>query len=819
MQTLDLSGKWTMSSPQLAGRAFDINLPGDNYSVLLEAGVIPDPYYGDNELRVQEYRTYTWEFTREFEASEELLAEPHVYLEATMVDTFCTIRINGKAVARCQNQFAAYRPDVRRQLRAGVNTIALTIHPLEAEAAKYARRLPMQYPMSGNCHVTNMNLVRKPHCAGGWDWGVCLCTSGVYAPLTLQATPNARLDYIYTDQKHQQGRVAVTATAELFAAQDGVATVRFSFNGQEKEVKAKLKAGDGNKVSALFQVENPKLWWPNGYGEQPLYPLTVTCQGLALTRQIGLRSLEIINKRDRDGLPMTFRINGMDIFCKGADWIPCDAFPARQTKARFDDLLESARIANMNMLRVWGGGQYEQECFYELCDQKGLLVWQDMMFSCSLYPSDEEFIANVSDELRHQLRRLRSHASLALWCGDNEVLGATKWYGGNHTAWVVNYDRLNRELGRLAAKYDPSRVFWPSSPCGGPGNLSDGWHNDSEGDMHYWEVWHGDKDFTAYYRIKPRFCSEFGYQSFPSLETVRSYCPEADLNLFSSTMDYHQKCVKGNSPMIAMMSKYFRMPSGLPAALYLSQLQQALAIKTGVEYWRTLKPRCMGTIFWQLNDDWPVASWASLEYSGKWKQLQYHARRFYSPVISTIVTPEADAQLFASSDVNCAGKLTVQVECRDCQGTIRSQNTFACQLEALSSTRFAQFSAEDVAQWAKDGLFVHIATLFTADDGRVFTHENDFFPQRFKALPMEETQLQSTIRAAGEDGAFEVTLQSDKPAFFVVLDAPGIPGIFSDNSFTLLPGKPRVIRFAPKRQCVLEEFRAALEVMHLRQTW
>ena len=259
-------------------------------------------------------------------------------------------------------------------------------------------------------------------------------------------------------------------------------------------------------------------------------------------------------------------VNGFDVFCKGADWIPCDAFPSRQTDAAYEDLLESARLAGMNMLRVWGGGQYEKEIFYTLCDRKGLMVWQDMMFSCSLYPSTDEFIANVMDELDFQIRRLKHHASLAIWCGDNEVIGATRWYDQDKCqTYLVNYDRLNRELKRKVAELDPDRMFWPSSPCGGPNNFNDGWHDDSCGDMHYWEVWHGSRDFSAYYTVRPRFCSEFGYQSFPSLETVEKFCPPDQRNVFSPVMDHHQKCVRATrrSSACSVVTSACRRVSGI----------------------------------------------------------------------------------------------------------------------------------------------------------------------------------------------------------------------------------------------------------------
>ncbi len=817
-KTLNLSGQWSLSStsPAFGKRTIPVELPGDNYSALLDAGLMPDPYYGANENIVQDFRRYTWVFKREFEVSDELLASSHIYLEASMVDLFCTIRINGKIAVECGNQFAVYRPDVKPFLKKGKNRISLTIRPVESEAEAIAKTLPKEYPMNTVCSVKGMNLVRKPHCAGGWDWGVTLMTSGVYAPLVLKGVNKSRIDYVYTNQHHENGVAHVTAVAVLYAPKPCEQKVSFAFNGMTKAQKVQLAVGE-NTVEMDFTVTNPRLWWPNGYGEQNLYPLTVSTEDDEMTREIGLRSLEVVNQRDQWGLSMTFRINGVDIFAKGADWIPCDAFPGRQTVERYENLLESARLANMNMLRVWGGGQYEKDIFYELCDRKGILIWQDMMFSCSLYPSSEEFIATVQDELQYQLRRLRSHASLALWCGDNEVLGATGWFGGNRTAWIVNYDRLNRELERMARKHDPSRVFWPSSPCGGPGNFSDGWHNDSEGDMHYWEVWHGGKNFSAYYGIKPRFCSEFGFQSFPSLETVASYCPESEMNVFSPIMEHHQKCPTGNTPIISMFSRYFRMPESNPAFFYLSQVQQALAIKTGVEFWRTLRPRCMGTIFWQLNDDWPVASWSSIEYGGNWKQLQYHARRFYMPVISTIINPpsEPEAALYTINDHDHPVNAKVTLRGMDFDGKCLSKETFTLKLKAGESCRVKAFPKEELEKLKAEGVFFVMETVVGGLHGS--RHLNEFFLAEYKALPLQKANVTMTVKKV--KNAYEVEVSTDKPVLYLTLSATGIPGLFSDNSITLLPKENRTLTFTPQGPCTVAKLKAALRLEHLRMTY
>jgi len=816
---IDLSGVWQLHGSEWEeNKTINAALPGDNYSALLENKLIPDPYYGRNELLIQEYRKQDWEFTREFELSIADLKFESIYLNVEMLDTIAAIYINDKKVLSSDNMFRRYRPEVKKYLVPGKNTIAIYIKAVEAEAAKVAQNLVIDAPMSPCSLVSNLNLIRKVHCHGGWDWGITMAICGCYVPLTLHGVNHARIDYVYTSQKHEKNLCTVTAFAEVYALDNCRNAVTFEFNGESKTVNANLKAGN-NVVKAVFEVKKPKLWWPNGYGEQPLYALTVSNSDEKVTKQIGLRTIEVINQKDEYGISMSFRVNGEDVFAKGADWIPCDAFANRQTPEAMADLIESSRLANMNMLRVWGGGQYEFDAFYEICDQKGIMIWQDMMFSCSLYPSHEAFVESVVYETEFQVKRLRHHACIAIWCGDNEVIGATRWYNKEKsTLYLINYDRLNREIWKTIEKCDPERMFWPSSPCGGPNNFNDGWHDDSCGDMHYWEVWHGAKDFNAYYDVKPRFCSEFGYQSFPSLETVKTFCPSEEFNVFSPIMDHHQKCHKGNAPIIGMFGKYFRMPESFADFLYLSQTQQALAIKTGVEFWRTLKPRCMGTLFWQLNDNWPVASWASIEYGGKWKQLQYHSKRFYAPVMSTMFrNSDKELCLYTVSDLldKCAAKVDVLLY--DFSGKLLKKLEYKSNLKANESKCIRVFKDGDFDNADESKVFVEIQTSVIAASGKTYTHGNTYFFQPFKRCDIEVSKVKA--KAKQENGKFVVELSTDKPAFFVVLDTPGVAGIFSDNSFTLLPGKTYTVEFAPKEPATLKAIEHVLEVKTLRETY
>ncbi len=816
MSFIDLTGKWKLRQ---VGQEETIpaNVPGDNYSALLQAGKISDPYYGMNELDVQWVREFDWEYSREFEVSAEMLACESVYLNAEILDTFANIHINGKKVASTRNMFKRHRLEIKKYLKSGINTIEIIFLCPGREALKEKNKFPYELPDPAGNTVSHMNHIRKVQCHAGWDWGITLLVSGIYGDISIHGVDKVRIEHVYTEQKHSKKQCVVTAVAELNAVVSGKVAVDFNFNGENVTVKSSVKPGV-NFVRAEFLVKNPALWWPAGSGKQPLYELTVAAGSETVSRKIGLRTIEVVNEPDEIGACMKFRVNGVDIFCKGANWIPADAMPERHTREVYYDLISSAVEAHMNMIRVWGGGQYEQEAFYEICDELGVMIWHDMMFSCSLYPGIDNFIDNVKEELEYQLKRLRSHACIAIWCGDNECIGAVGWNSGDDTSKrdrnLVNYDRLNRELERAVEKYAPEFTFWPSSPCGGPGNFEDGWHNDSCGDMHYWEVWHGSKPIEAYFDVTPRFCSEFGFQSFPSREVFDSFAQSKDANVFAPVMEHHQKCPKGNGNIIAMFEKYFRMPEGFDNYLYLSQVTQALAIKTGVEHWRHLMPVCMGTIYWQLNDNWPVASWASIEYGGKWKQLHYNAKRFFAPVISSTFQKDGALEIWSVSDLMASAQFKVEAVIYDFSGKQLDSYHFDSRIAARTSKKLKTLKL-DKLDFKLNEAFMVITTTADGKDG-VYTHTNTHFFDRYKRCELPMAKVTAKVRES--DGEFEVVLSTDEPAFFVNIDVYGIKGTFSDNSITLLPGET-VLKFNPKEQVTADTLQKSLTVKHLRETY
>ncbi len=817
MYQQDLSGVWQLDSAALA-RPLPAAVPGDAALTLLEHRIIPDPFDSCNETAIQWIGETDWEYTTAFPVDAAVRQAETVLLHFDSIDTVADVYLNDHWLGRCENMFRSYEFEVHSLLCAGHNRLKVCIQAPAAAAREAAARQRLPMPDSPLQSIRHLNLLRKMQCQAGWDWGVSVPTGGIYGQVYLLAVATAKLDAVTHRQIHSDRHCRVEVTAHLTACAGGTLAVDFRFDGQSCRRTLDVQPGPVT-ATAAFELADPRLWYPAGYGEPALYRLEVAGPANRIVQHIGLRRLELRNEPDEHGISMVFRINGIDIFAKGADWIPADAFPGRHTPERYEMLLESARQANMNMIRVWGGGRYEDDCFYELCDRKGLLVWQDMMFACALYPSDEEFLVNVQAEVAYQVKRLQHHPSLALWCGDNEVIGAINWYDvsrQNYAAYLVNYDRLNREIARIVNAADPDRVFWPSSPCGGPGRFNDGWHDDSSGDMHYWEVWHGGKDFGSYHEVKPRFCSEFGFQSFPSLETVRRFAEPSQFNVFSPVMDHHQKCPRGNGAIIAMFANYFRMPDRFEHFLYLSQLQQALAIKTAVEYWRSTRPVCMGTLYWQLNDNWPVASWSSLEYSGSWKQLHYHARRFYQPLLGlAFVDRQGNWQVRAVSDLPAIKRLVLQSTAYDFNGRLVGEERFSVELAAPGSVELQTIPAAELPQQ----VFFELQTDGYDADGRlVDRHSNTIFPVPYKRCDLAPSQIRTEIKMHA--ARLSVELTADAPAFFVHLEPGACGGRFSDSSFTLLPGRAVTVDYFPfGPPPTADELRRELRVTHLRETY
>jgi beta-mannosidase len=830
MRRIDLSGQWTLARWNRGTATKDpeipIQIPGDTFSALMAAGRIPDPYFGTNELDTLWVGKADWLLSRSVEVQPEFLEGRHVFLHLDSLDTVGEIRINGRSVAQSSNMFTALRTDIGKYLQVGENRIEILLHSAEKHALELSRRL--RYPVPHCVYPVqslHRNLVRKVQCHSGWDWGPCLMVGGIYGQIYIGSCGLARIDSVTTEQSREGEIWSLEVSVEFFSYRTEAVPLEISIAGHRIDRLVEVGPGE-NTVREVVRIRNPDLWWPVGYGSQALYPLIVKVGADRLEKKIGFRTIDVHLEDDEKGRSMTFVVNGRNIFCKGANWIPCDALPGRQTAERYRSLLSDAAAANMNMLRVWGGGQYEAELFYRLCDEMGLLIWQDFMFSCSTYPATDWFLEEVEKEVSYQVKRLKDHPCIAIWCGNNENLGALNWYPESraHPArYLVDYDRLNEGvLGRIVRRLDPGRTWWPSSPSAGEGDYSDNWHDDSRGDMHYWSVWHEGKSFEAYYEVTPRFCSEFGFQSFPSLDTVRSYAAEGQWNVSSPVMEHHQRNPQGNTIILESMTRYFRMPSSFESFLYLSQVQQALAVKTAVEYWRSRRPVCMGILYWQLDDLWPAASWSSIEYSGKWKLLHYAARKFYAPVHVTAFC--ADGRTVEVVGLNdtvepCEGMLRIRL--LDFRGNAYGERRMRVRLAPEAACPLAQYRLDELPAPAEQ-IFVVLEFAPKDDSGRAGEPlTNELFLCPPKRCDLNVPEIRREIRT--EERQIAVELRTDMPAFCVCLDAEGLRGVFDDNLFTLLPEKPKTVRFLPRKEAPLEEAAETidrrLKLFHLRGTY
>ncbi len=777
---INLHGTWQIRSADGKHKAA-YQVPGDVHSSLITAGVIPDPYIGRNEYDVRWVAEQEWVATREFEWA----GEGAWHLDIDYLDTVAQVRINGKSVLKADNCFRRYKPDVSKALKRGKNKIEIRFQSNVTEAAKRQKALPYYVPYSKNCPIPDGNMLRKPSCHYGWDWNLAIAPFGAYGRLSLCGENPVLNDPFIFDitvvQRHlKDGSVEVEVSVPSTNAKSECS---FTFAGQKRVRKG---------FREVFRIAKPKLWWPVGSGEQYLYELRVECGDHVEVRKIGLRQIDLITTKDKVGARFAFNVNGKEIFSRGANWIPADALPSRATPELTRKLLQAAVDANMNMIRVWGGGYYEQDWFYDLCDELGLMVWQDFQFSCNLYPATEDFLWEVSLEVTEQVRRLQHHASIALWCGDNELIGALTWFEEsrkNRDRYLVAYDRLNRTIEESAKAADPTINWWPSSPSPGLLNFGDAWHDDRSGDMHFWSVWHEGKDFAHYRDVNPRFCSEFGFQSYPSLHVVKQFATGPDdLNIASAVMESHQKNAGGNARIAETMFRYFRFPSDFGNFCYLSQVQQGLAMKTAVEYWRSLKPHCMGTLYWQLNDTWPVASWSGLDHGGGWKAMHYMARRFYAQVAVMALPDKASGGVVikAVNDRLEKQKLSVQLYILDPAGKAK--------LLKKISANLPSDKAVEVAKLKKSQLPAGHVLIMDYEAGDGSKGRVHFANEPYKSLPLVDPHI---IHRADIKGATLIISLHAKNAAFYVAAETGVNGTYSDNVLDMLPGEKAMISFTP----------------------
>ena len=780
---IDLSGTWAIKSAD-GKHACDYQVPGDVHSSLITAGIIPDPYIGRNEYEVRWVAELDWIATREFEWA----GEGAWHLDIDYLDTVAEIKINNKSVLKADNCFRRYNPDVSKALRRGKNKIEIHFFSNVKEAAKRQKAHPYFVPYAAqNCPIPDTNFLRKPSCHAGWDWNLAIMPFGAYGVVKLVSASANPLSHLLVNQEFAANGKCEVSVAMTFSERLQTCTVTFA--GQ------KIITRNG---TASFKLTKPKLWWPVGSGDQHFYELKVECGGNVETRRIGLRQIELINEKDKIGARFAFKVNGKEIFCKGANWIPADALPSRATPELTRKLLQAAVDANMNMIRVWGGGYYEQDWFYDICDELGLMVWQDFQFACNLYPADHKFLLEVRKEVWFQTRRLQHHACIVLWCGDNELIGALNWFPesrNNRDRYLAAYDRLNHTIEQAAKAADHGINWWPSSPSPGLLSFGDAWHDDRSGDMHFWSVWHEGKNFEHYRDVNPRFCSEFGFQSYPSLHVIKEFATsEDDLNIASQVMESHQKNTGGNARIAETMFRYFRFPKDFGNFVYVSQIQQGLAIKTAVEYWRSLKPHCMGTLYWQLNDTWPVASWSSLDHGGHWKAMHYMAKRFYAPVcVMALPDKNGGITVKAVNDRLTKQEIKLILTLVDTAGKTTLTEKITKQIPADK--------AIDIATLKKGKLpagHILILDYESADGSKGRAH---FANEPYKALSFSDPHITHT--ATIKNNALHITLSAKNLSLFTSAET-GVDGSYSENVLDLLPNEKAEIIFTPTNARDLE---------------
>ncbi|WP_431803120.1 beta-mannosidase [Halobacillus andaensis] len=796
-------------------------VPGCVHTDLLRDKKIKDPFHGKNELDLQWIDKKDWEYETVFDASDELFSCSKLELVFHGLDTYAEVTLNGQMIVSANNMFRTWKIDVTSLLQQEKNHLHVYFRsPIEEDLNNLSRQgynLPAVNDHSQDGGVGDKNLsvfARKAPYHYGWDWGPRFVTSGLWKEVELIGWTENRITDVYIHQKNISKEIAeLNAILEVEAENAGEAVLTLSTDNLRVKENVYLKKG-WNRIEVDAEIKEPKRWWPRGLGKQHLYTFTATLkkEGETVAEKsvrTGLRSIKLVREKDDKGKSFYFEVNGFPLFAKGANHIPNDSFVTEVTYERYKHEILSAVESNMNMLRIWGGGIYEYDAFYELCDEYGILVWQDFMFACSMYPGSESFLQSVKAEAEETVKKLRNYASIALWCGNNEI--DTAWAEYDEQAgwgWKEQYSEEERkEIGKAyddifhhilpeaVERFAPGGEYWPSSP------LADwtGDHNQhasfttTSGDIHYWDVWHGLKPFEDYNTNVGRFMSEYGFQSFPEYKTVKTYAEEADMKLESEVMLHHQKNDRGNYLIKEYMEKYLPKPKDFPSFLYLSQILQAEGIKTAIEAHRRKKPYCMGTLYWQMNDCWPVASWASMDYYGRWKALHYYVKKSFKDLMLSIDgTQKNKVEIHLISDNQQSIEGNVHMKLVDFNGKLLEEAAYPVKVLANSEEKVISFSTKD---WLRD--FDTNEVVLVAEiqkDDRIIDRKQHYF------VPLKELKLQQpiiTITEAVEGKETTYLIETDKLAKQVWLSSEE-EGIFSDNYFDLLPGEVKRISFLRK---------------------
>lgn len=823
--TVSLTKGWQFRQARLSNW-HPATVPGTVQTDLMACHLLDDPFFRLNERGAQWVDKEDWIYENRFDLPAELKGRKHIELCFNGLDTYADVKLNGKSVLTADNMFRRWTADVAPLLRDTGNVLTVYFHSPTKKGLEAYDASPIKY-IATNDQSENGGLfdkkvspfTRKAGYHYGWDWGPRLVTIGIWRQVTLTAWDEAVLRDTWYRQPSVTPRLArLTNTVAIDAdvpLREVEVTVADGRSGKVLVRKAVDLRKGANTFTLPFEIKSPKLWWCNGLGDPYLYSLKTTLRkdGKVIgerTEEIGVRSLRFVGEKDKDGRSCYFVLNGKKVFMKGADYIPNDNFLPRVTHDIYNKVVDAAVVSNMNMLRVWGGGVYEDDYFYHLCDAKGILVWQDFMFACGLYPGKGAYLDNVKEEAKDNIIRLRNHPCIALWCGNNECQDG--WY---NWGWKRQYEKLGQAdsvwqeyknifydaLPNAVKAYDPDVTYWPSSPFGDYGHGS----NDHEGDRHDWGVWHGKKPVADYNHERARFFSEYGMQSFPEFATVERFAPDsADWNIYSDVMMAHQRGgAYANGLIETYLLNEYRKPRDFRQLLYVGQLLQGDAMKTAIESHRRQKGYCWGTLFWQINDCWPVASWSSIDYYGRWKAAQYMARKAYDDILVSPIEQEGRLAVYIVNDRQQPVDGSLVVSLMDMRGRVLRQEKKTLTVEAnVSADVWSKPVEEFLGSQEKSKVIVH--AVFQADR----TYDNNYVLLKQKEMQYPDAHISSEV--APVKGGMKVTLWSDAFARAVCLGIPGIDNFFSDNYFDLIPGERKTVVVTTSLS--LDDFKRQLQV-------
>ena len=799
----------------------DAKVPGTIHQDLINHNRIPNPFYGMNEEAVQWVENEDWMYRTSFVVTEEQLNRDAAVLELDGLDTYADVFLNGALILRSDNMFVGHKVPVKSVLRKGENRLLIRFRSAVKEALPQWETNGFDYPADNDHSSKRVSIyTRKAPYSYGWDWGIRLATCGIWRPVRLVFSDVARIEDYYVRQASVSAskadvdnRLEITnVTSQPVSA---LLKVAYHYSANDtKEVQKQIELCPGeNTVSLPVMIDNPHLWMPNGWGEPSLYKFTasVSVDGVEVAsqeRQVGLRSIRVVMEDDEHGKSFYFEVNGHPMFAKGANFIPDDALLPNVTPERYKRILEDVKAANMNMLRVWGGGIYEDDKFYDEADRNGILIWQDFLFACTTYPHDPLFLKRVEAEAEYNIKRLRGHASLAMWCGNNEIYEGVRYWGwkNKYTAEAFaemnrGYDVLFRQLlPDMVKRFDSDRFYMHGSPYEANWGRPESW---KIADSHNWGTWYGRKPFESFDSEIPRFMSEYGFQAFPEMKTIRTFAEEKDFELESPVMNAHQKATIGNALIKQTMGLYYKVPAKFEDLVYVGLVLQGQGMRHGIEAHRRNRPYCMGSLFWQLNDSWPVVSWSSIDYYGNWKAMQYQSQRAFAPILINAIKEGDDLCVYLISDeLQDRDDVRLTVELMDFDGKSHGKWTQNGKLTANTSMLFLKKRVDEFLS-KQDAATSFLRFTLKAKNGAALADEVFYFAYP-KDQKLPEARIETSVKKRGE--AIEMTLKTDKLARDIFIEVP-VQGVrFSDNFFDLLPGQRKKITITSPEGYSLRDF-------------